>query len=385
MKFSIVLGQFLVLIILFNSCSSSRTESINSDGSDFNESLTFEVSGQFDLKLDSTTGPETHMLQYLQGEGNDEFAYLNRIDQSIRFFDIETGEQLRRIGFTKQGPNKVLQLSGFLIHNKDSIFLTDAYSSNYLVNGAAEVKRKYPVDNPDLLERAPGPYVFTGSPMIVEDGRLFYQGYYGGVFDQPNMVSLDLNTDEIKYFNGYPSFYQEAYWRGGFEYMYYTYNSKKRVFVFSYAADHHVRVVEIDDLDSSRDYYASSPDFKTLKAPRQKMDDPGGDQDERKFMTQSSFGLIHYDIYNDLYYRFAFDGMPATDYDSGAPLRSTMKPARIIILNSDFNKIGEHKLDRFKFELHSSFVGEKGLYLKLKEQSYEDLVQFTILSPRKAL
>lgn len=384
MKFSTVLGQFLVLIILFNSCSSNRTESINSDRPDFNESVTLEVSGQFDLKLDSTTGPDSFMLQYLQNEGNDHLAYLNREDQSIRFFDIETGEQLKRIGFTKQGPNKVLQLGGFLIYNKDSIFLTDSYISNYLVNGAAEVLHKYPVDNPDLVTHTPGPYVFTGSPMVLESGKLFYQGYVGGVFDQPNMVSLDLKTDEVTYFNGYPSFYQEAYWRGGFEFMCYTYNSKTKAFIFSFAADHNVRVVEIDDLDSSRDYYASSVDFKTMKAPRQSMGDPGGDQDERKFMTQNSFGLIHYDEYNDLYYRFAFDGVPASDYDSGDPLRSTMKPVRIIILDSEFNKIGERKLDRFKFNLNASFVGEKGLYIKVKDQADEDIAEFTILTPQKS-
>lgn len=386
MKFSTTLGQFLALIILFNSCSSNRTESINSDrtASDFNESVILEVSGQFELKLDSTTGPDTHMLQYLQRDGNDELAYLNREDQSIRFFDIETGEQLKRIGFTKQGPNKVLQLAGFVIHSADSIFLTDSYISNYLVNGVAEVLHKYPVDNPDLVRLAPGPYVLTGSPMIVEDGRLFYQGYVGGVFDQPNMVSLDLNTDEIKYFNGYPSFYQEAYWRGGFEYMYYTYNSKERTFVFSFVADHDVQVVEVDDLNSSRNYYASSADFKTMKAPRQAMGDPGFEQDERKFMIQNSFGLIHYDTYNGLYYRFAFDGVPASDYDSGDPLRSTIKPVRIIILDGEFNKVGEHKLDRFKFNLNASFVGEKGLYLMVKDQADEDIVEFTILSPQKS-
>lgn len=374
----IQIGFGLILLLLMTSCSvkqlDSETDQVQGD-------IGLQVVDQLVLSLDSTTSTDSFMLEYLEYNGEPRLAYFNRGDQTIRLFDIDNGEQETKLTFDKAGPNRVLYIAGFTIHNKDSIFLTDGYQTNYLVNSSSQLISKYRTEDANLLKHAPGPWVRTGSPMIYDKGKLFYQGYVGGVFDQPNMVQLDLESNKIDYFNGYPLFYQEAYWRGGFEYMYFTYNQKSRIIVSSFVADHNIQTINLDSWSEINEYPASGSGFGKLRAPRQNMGDPGHEKDEKKFMLQPSYGRIHYDFNNDLYYRLAYDGISESDYDSNDPLRSSVKPARIIILDNQFNKLGEYDLGRFQYEPNMAFTGAKGLYLKRMDDENEDIVTFDVIGP----
>ena len=346
----------------------------------FTNMLSLEVEESLSLSLDSITAPTSPTLQHIIREGREMLAFWNNNDKSIIYFDLESGQVIDKQFFETSGPNAVFA-TNFLIHSVDSIFMTDAVQSTYLVNSKSVVLEKYPVEDTYELKNSPGPYVWTGSPMTYVDGDIYFQGYIGGIFDQPNMAKLNLKAKEIDYFSGYPEFYKKGYWRGGYEYMSYAYNPIRNLFVYSFVADHYVRVQSKNDLKSHNAYFGGTADFQFLKPPRGKMGDPGGEKDERKFKLQPSFGLIHYDRFNDLYYRFAYDALTESDLDSGDPLRSTIKPSRIIVLNSDFVKVGEHTLPRFKYNPKMSFTGKKGLYVMVKNEDNEDILEFDIFKP----
>lgn len=372
----------LFLLTVFTSCESTslKESEYDKEDGDYQESVMLGMNGKVTLALDSTTSPNTYMLQYLTIDNTEALSFWNRNTKSILFYDLESTRLISKREFDQSGPNMV-RASSFTIHTLDSILLTDSFQTTYLTNKNSEIIDKYPVEDPYKIEISPGPFVLTGSPMTFKSNHLYYQGFAGGVFNQPIMVDLNLKTKEINYFSGYPDFYREAYWRGGYDQMRYTFNSDEGIFVYSFAADHFVRVMHLERLDSTEVYFASKEEFPSIKPPREKMSDPGGELDERKFMLQPSFGMIHYDKFNDLYYRFAYEGIPESDLDSGDEMRSTVKQLRIVILDDNFRKVGEYEPPRFRYNEKMSFVGKKGLHLNLRNEVNEDIMEFEILSP----
>lgn len=370
------------LLLLF-SCSNDSVKSSYSElEAKYQESADLEIRGHLTLKLDSVTGTHSSSIQYLDSLDREYLAFWNSNDLSIQTFDLQTGLVVTKQYFSRNGPNANYS-SNFLIVSQDSIFMSDAIRNTYLVNAKSDIIAKYPVEDSKELERPPGPYIWTGSPMTYCSGNLYFQGYIGGIFNQPNMTRLNLPSSSIDYFGGYPEFYRQAYWRGGFEYMYLTFNPNTEQFVCSFAADQFVRVTSIADLNETKAYFASSTEYQELYPPRLKMSDPGFEHDERKFKEQASFGQILFDKYRNLYYRFGFDPISDTDITSEDTNRSSIKKPRIIILNASFDKVGEVPLERFKYDLNMTFVSKQGLCLKLKNEEVEDYIEYDILAPKK--
>lgn len=379
MKFVLVV---FVSVFILHSCNYKKVisengeadiKTINSKGLKKNNSLI--------LKLDSVTGPLTTNLQYIAAD--DQLAYWNSNDYSIQFFDLKSGKVTKKIFYERSGrdaPNSNYS-TNFYYHNKDSLF-SRSLGTIHLFDEKAMIKGRFPSGDLNKIDRVPDAYVWTGSPFTFYKGKLYYQVYIGGIFDQAIIASLDLKEKEINYFGAYPEFYQQAYWRGGFEYWYYTFNRSEGLFVQSFEADHNVRVIDLNKPnETAKAYYASSSDFPDLIAPSLKMGETTAEEDEIKYRTQPSFGLIHYDKYNELYYRFAFDRINDTDLNDSDPDRATVKRPRIIILDKGFQKIGEFKLPRFKYDTKISFVGKEGLYIKVIDKENEDILTFDVFEP----
>lgn len=370
----------ILIVLLCLSCGGVTESTYLSEEAKYDDLFELYEESPLILSLDSVTGPVTNCIQVTDYDGVEALAYWNHNDRSIVFFDLTTGGSLTKQFISQSGPNAMYGRN-FLIHDNDTVFFTDSVQTTYLTNSNSTIKDKYPVEDPNQLRHSPGPFVWTGSPLTYHNGYLYFQGYVGGVFDQPIMAKMDLKTKRIEYFFGYPEFYQNAYWRGGYEYMHYTFNRNSEILVYSFEADHYLHAQSLNDLNSHESYFAGSADFAFLKAPRESMGQSGHELDERKYLMQPSFGRVLYDSYRNCYYRFAFDGLPESDIDSGDPERSTVKPARVIVLDEEFNKVGEKKLDRFRYDTKMSFVSSKGLNIKVKNGDNEDILQFDILKP----
>lgn len=374
---------FLIGCSLFLSCGTQKVSSENpnqTEPSTIDEIL--ELSKQAVLKLDSVTAPITSQLQYL--EKNNILAYRNGNDYSIEFFDLNGGEVISKIfyNWSDRGSPNYNKSSNFFYHNRDSLFSVNPMGHFYLFDSKAQVLQRYPTGDGNKINMVPDPYVWNGSPIILHNEKLFFQVYIGGLFNQEIMATLDLNSKKINYYGEFPEFYQNAYWRGGYEYWYYTFNREKGLIVQSFEADHDIRVHDINQLDDSpRLFYASSSEYGELKPAALNMGEASWEEHEKNYLNQPSFGLIHYDKYNSLYYRFAFDGINDTDLNDSDPDRATVKRPRIIILDKGFQKIGEVKLPRFKYDTKMSFVGKEGLYIKVIDKENEDILTFDVFQP----
>lgn len=371
----------IVLIAFLQSCGTKNIadSAFKKDESDFDEKITLSRDYSYTLYLDSTTTPESTNLQYIVSDDNETLAYWNKVDASIVYFNLKDGRIVKKQPIPRTGPN-ANGTSNFFILTPDSIFTTD-YSNLKFINGQSEILAVFPTSNPGEFKHTPDPYIWNCSPMFHTQGHVYFQVYVGGVFDQNNMAKVNLTTSELEYFSEYPDFYQKAYWRGGFEFMDFTFNEKERMVIQSYSADHYLRSIKLDNLGKVNKHFAGVSTFGTIKPPRMSMTEPGHEKDEKKFKLQPSFGPVFYDQYNEVYYRFAYDPITEPEFESNDPKRSKVKPVRIIILDKSLTKVGETRIDRFKYELNMTFVSKKGLCLKRINEANEDIVQFDVFIP----
>lgn len=370
--------SILLPIIFLLSCESGPVWSeFNQSDAEYTPKVTLEIKGQNRIFLDSVTGPVSYNIQYIHEDNSEILAYWNGNDKSIVYFPLNSTLLPDKQFFENKGPNTNYS-SNFFYVNNDSVFSTDAVKSTYLTDNKSQILTTYPASDPSKIGRGSSPYVWTGSPFSLYKNRLFFQTYVGGIFNQPTMAYVDLLTGRIDYFGEYPEFYQRAYWRGGYEFMDYTHNAQSNLIVQSYAADHFLRIIHLENLNIIDSAFAGSDKLSSIKAPRLKMSDPGHELDDRKFLLQPSFGRVLYDSYRKVYYRFAYDGINETDIDSDSNDRATIKHSRIIVLDESFNKIGEHELPRFRYNLNMSFISKDGLNIKVKNRENEDVVDFDI-------
>lgn len=376
-------GVFTVICITFlQSCDTNdiADSTFEKYESNFDEKITLVQNSSYTLYLDSTTTPESTNLQYIIEGNNETLAYWNRVDASIVYFDLRDGIITRKQAIPRTGPN-ANGTSNFFILTPDSIFTTD-YSNLKFINSQSEISAVFPTSNPGEFKHTPDPYIWNCSPMFYSQGHVYFQVYIGGVFGQNNMARVDLASSKLEYFSEYPEFYQKAYWRGGFEFMDLTFNEKERMVIQSYSADHYLRSIKLDSLGKIDKHFAGVSAFGTITPPRMSMTEPGREKDEKKFKLQPSFGPVFYDQYNEVYYRFAYDPMPEHEFESNDPKLSKIKPVRIITLDKTLTKVGETRIDRFKYDLNMTFVSKKGLCLKRVNEANEDIVQFDVFAPK---
>jgi len=127
------------------------------------------------------------------------------------------------------------------------------------------------------------------------------------------------------------------------------------LFLFSWGADPKIQVTNFEDVDTS--YSAESDYFDEIHPVK-----PGEDE-HINFMENGIYDVIIWDKYREVYYRLAWQGIPNIDAVTNLPDLGENKPCSVIILDKNFNKIGETMLSKKKFLLRDWFLSKKGLFI----------------------
>jgi hypothetical protein len=162
------------------------------------------------------------------------------------------------------------------------------------------------------------------SPLIIDGDKIVVSGNMSGEYidenenNRPVSYIFDIRTEQIEYIVSYPKLYNDYNWGGG-------------LFRWVYSDD------------------------KT-----------------KYFVENHSYSNVIYDMYNDVFYRIAelkieYNGLPGW-----------RKKLSIIILNSDFNIVGETQIgdSHAPTYRYTMFVTSKGLHIQQK--SDEDQMLFNI-------
>lgn len=335
--------------------------------------------------LDDST---TQVLRYIQTfVENDslKLALYNPPINNICFFDVESGKSIKKIQLFKDGPNALKEnFMGFYYQSTDSLWVFRNWPEEIcLVNSKGVIywKKRIAESNstqskyaaPEILPNSNLPIKKVGDYLILQG-----QGFDRENSDKTPGVTLLYNIidETANAANPYPAIYgnSDEVWQV-FAYRMVPYDIiDDHKMVLSFPADDSLRIYNIKTGETAAHFaghsinYNIKPSNSTTRAGL-----------ERHVLEQVQYPGIYYDKWNDLFYRVMT--LPASDYDKniGSKLRRELC---VIILDKEFNKIGEYTVKERTHTYSHAFVSKEGLHINVMSDD-DDYLTFITLKPHK--
>jgi hypothetical protein len=311
------------------------------------------------------------------------------VRKNILIFDISTGEVVDSIRLHKEGPHAINNnVKAYYIHNRDSIYLYNYWQHIFmLVNRKGEIisrinlSEKFLSDD-DYKVTPSSPFPSMEMPIKKVNTTFILQGMTRKVTDikkVPTVTAIcNLADTTIRFVNTYPDIYGDTknlfkHW-GVFSYLMVSYDlNNKGEMVLSYPAYDHIVVYDINS-NTTRNYFAG---YSKKDVINQMNDNPTSELVQ--YMECTHYCNIHFDPYMNLYYRFVYH--PYYEYDINDS-ETQVKNMSIIILDSEFNKVGEYDLKEIPSLSRGSFVSKEGLHIQTLSDN-DDFMKFITLKPVK--
>ena len=331
---------------------------------------------------------EENGKEYLHFENTRKSLY------NIVIFDIENRQIAKQIPLHKTGPNGLPAVFGSRPSPGAQYILVAQNNISRIssINDKGEVIRNYNFQTPESQFTSLHLGSYYNTPGFVKDSCLFLKI---GI-PKPDMkredwpkthmfASLDLRTGKVKWVPiFYPPIFKEEYENidGGYGFSY-DYNYKENRLICGFFGYDSLMVT--DDLKHIRWYNAKS---RYLKSMRPKLGNAmAGINSIIEFCETPKYWHIMYDKYRNVYYRFA--EMPYKLAPNESPYDEPKgKEFSVIVLNEDFEIIGETKFPGKKYFYKMSFVGREGLYISENNlenpQFDENKLVFTCFKIKKA-
>ena len=355
-----------LFVLIFMSCQSAKknnTERQNEIELIAEKQLVFPLDEQTYYLSKSMFQFEENGKEYLHFENTRKSLY------NIVIFDIENRQIAKQIPLHKTGPNGLPAVFGSRPSPGAQYILVAQNNISRIssINDKGEVIRNYNFQTPESQFTSLHLGSYYNTPGFVKDSCLFLKI---GI-PKPDMkredwpkthmfASLDLRTGKVKWVPiFYPPIFKEEYENidGGYGFSY-DYNYKENRLICGFFGYDSLMVT--DDLKHIRWYNAKS---KYLKSMKPKLGNAmAGINSIIEFCEAPMYWHIMYDKYRDVYYRFA--EMPYKLASNESPYDEPKgKEFSIIVLNADFEIIGETKFPGKKYFYKMSFVGREGLYI----------------------
>ena len=331
---------------------------------------------------------EENGKEYLHFENTRKSLY------NIVIFDIENRQIAKQIPLHKTGPNGLPAVFGSRPSPGAQYILVAQNNISRIssINDKGEVIRNYNFQTPESQFTSLHLGSYYNTPGFVKDSCLFLKI---GI-PKPDMkredwpkthmfASLDLRTGKVKWVPiFYPPIFKEEYENidGGYGFSY-DYNYKENRLICGFFGYDSLMVT--DDLKHIRWYNAKS---RYLKSMKPKLGNAmAGINSIIEFCETPKYWHIMYDKYRNVYYRFA--EMPYKLAPNESPYDEPKgKEFSVIVLNKDFEIIGETRFPGKKYFYKMSFVGREGLYISENNlenpQFDENKLVFTCFKIKKA-
>jgi hypothetical protein len=337
------------------------------------------------IHLDDYTTQSTEYLQIVEQNDSVFLAFINAYDNSITIHYLESGEFHKKIYFDKEGSNGVGKLYAFCFADS-SIYLYNQWVRKLFVSDLNAKLRKaididltrFSSDNmfpPTLFPLTLSPINKIGEEIILTGFSLSANENKNETEENmPTTAVYNLENDKIILCNGFPSIYHKGYWGADLNYrvVRYCIDSQNKI-VLSYAVDEDIYV--LDSLGGAKKaYYAGSKEQTEKIKPID--NDRSSVNITREnvysfYMENFIYGGILYDKYNQVFYRIC--SMPTYNYSKES--RIIEKKLHVIILDEQFNKIGESTLPDAPYLILSYFVSPEGLHIQVDSED-DDVMAF---------
>lgn len=364
---------------------------------EFNDSLTFKITGELSLPLDSVTTMSSSSLQvFYRRDSTRLFSILNPHNSEIAVYDYDSCKLINKIPVISDSVNGVGKTGSASAHfmiNEDSIFLYNGRTLKaFLLNSHGQIIKKYTIiEKIDRNSNNSIPVPSTDKPIYVKDNKVYMICAWDRPrgFDQTKVLMvlfLDIVTGKIERCFPKSNVYNSGNWGRNylFSNLYGTYNIHTNKFIYSFAADPFLFETSNIPGDSMVKHYVGSKFFREINPMTHDRKKKVSTEKSVIFdFTNPSFFQIIYDPFNDLYYRTTF--LPIKKDEVNNPKKLSNRQETIIIMDKYFTKVGEYLMPRGRYMISNFFVTREGLHFLLKPELHktQDSMVYEILKPIK--
>ncbi|SHN23427.1 protein of unknown function [Cyclobacterium lianum] len=337
------------------------------------------------IPLDEETSHYSMGLDYFKSERPLLFNF-NHLKKCIQVYDMQEKLLSKEMKFEKEGSEGIGSLTGFYVHDLDSIFIFTTPGTMYLTDLEQSYLSPITLEIPDgyvgpVFRAAP----FNSNPIIRGDKMLAKVLVPARLLDmEESQLSQQFLSAEFSLDNGKGNFsahkYPKGYLEEGLKAPYYSMAASPDRVVYSFFADHRLHVAE-----------GVSSETKTVAAKSQYLPEifPSLSRTavQLEYMTYLFTspryeGLI-YDKYREIYYRFCYPSIEISGQEEINQLRGYPKDFSIMILDSELNILGETRFTGKHLVPNNVFVAEEGLYISANHPDNpnlkEDWLEFKLL------
>jgi hypothetical protein len=312
------------------------------------------------------------LFPYTDSNGKSYLTFKNSFDE-ILFYELESGKFLFKIEIEKEGPNGILNVTGYYVEDFNNIYVTSIALTRLTkidTGGAVLQKIEYAKTANTGYQVIPnyGSISTIYTPLVIIDKNLYITQQPSPNFSSPAKTPVSVMIDTLnRTFTALPFYFPEKIHGLGF---YDVFSSLTRLsrdfngkeFIYSFSFDENIQVASVNH-ENIRNIPAKSRYINKIRVEK-RPDNIDVTLVMKKDMEIAAYGNLIYDKYRDVYYRLAY---PEDELENGLDYRSITpfgrKKFSIIILDKNCNVIGETLFPEFVYCSKILFVHKDGLYI----------------------
>lgn len=354
-----------LLISFFFSCSPNKAF-LQED------SVEFTLLKRIEFPLDERTYYSSMaVFQFEDKETGKEYLSFenNKMSQhEILFYDIEKQELQQRVPVYKEGPNTVYMFGHYPV-SLNEIYITGDDQTITVINEEGEIKQRYSYIQTNEEEPVSIYYSTSvkGNHLIIVDSVLYItqSPLFGDIGEDdwkniPLCANINMKTKAVgKPPITYPVLFKKKTFVTNTMAVDFSSAYDNRSFIYAFCQKDSIIVTE--DHEIYQLYNAKSRYLKNAKIDPT----PAGDiyGVEKASCEEEFYQTFFHDKYRDVYYRFAYLPCQLEPNDNPITANRYRREFTIIVMNKNFEIIGETKFPKDVYYPQMSFIGRDGLYI----------------------
>ncbi|WP_425636223.1 DUF4221 family protein [Algoriphagus yeomjeoni] len=394
MKFKLILKRVLFLTLIISGCNQKMEGTFSIPT--YTKSTSLIPIDSFKISTENKFNFYSISLSYLKSFESEYISVFNANTQSIFLYKNKASNAIKEIPLELDGPHGLGELgfdSSHFLFSKDSIYIYNLQIGIlFLINEKGEVlNRQRLTDYSDPIN-LPVPYPSNVRPIQSDFKKLYFpcgiNSYSDDFENHPSVLSIDLNSGEIKYPITYSKIYDNAFYGLSFKYdTGIAFNRTDNSVTVSYPVDNFIYKYYTKNANKEKKY-AGSEHFNNIEAydadpSKFEKIDFSNENDKLKnhALSNSDFAGILYDQFRNFYYRIAYIRPTVEDVKSG----KTIPELSIIILDKDLNKVGEDIFSSKIYDNSLIFVSATGLNIARRDlyETDENFIVFDTFIPKE--